>query len=300
MKLIALLFTLALALISSGAVAAESSPGIAELQAGLAELGYGPGPVDGYLGPQTRAAIKAFQKDQGLEADGKYSEDLPLLVEAEKDDRANDQRRKVLLAMSDDQLLSLIQDASQEDVGRLLDLIPEKLADLPIRSTFGKSLPPGAADVVFSMPLRFLFYPPTREGVEQFQSDTGAKLTGELTMRQFFEVHRRWLRKNDTPVYSGGFELYIDDDLGSASASGTWLAQHNEILTPINSAEITCDRKRQECLRATVELYVPSLDGDRSLLYLSADGNSYLLQLAPIRRYHIIFVVEWRNHRNRE
>jgi hypothetical protein len=195
-----------------------------------------------------------------------------------------------LLALSSDGLLALVEVASEGEVGRLWDLIPERLADLPIRSTFGKSLPPGAAEVAFSMPLRFLFYPPSRQGVEQFQADIGAKITGELTMRQFTEVHRRWLRKNDTPVYSSDLDVQVNDDLGVASARGTWLTDDNDTVTvtPINVVEITCDRGRQECLRATAELYVPSLDGDRSRLYLGPDDDSYLLRLAPIRRYRIV------------
>jgi TPR repeat protein len=45
-------------------------------QRDLAELGYDPGPVDGIMGPQTRAAIRGFQADVGLPADGRVSEAL--------------------------------------------------------------------------------------------------------------------------------------------------------------------------------------------------------------------------------
>ncbi len=39
----------------------------------LTVLGYDPGPIDGYIGPQTRAAVAAFQDDRGLSADGRVT-----------------------------------------------------------------------------------------------------------------------------------------------------------------------------------------------------------------------------------
>ncbi len=41
-----------------------------QVQGRLKELGHDPGPVDGRLGPQTQAALKAFQTDYGLAATG--------------------------------------------------------------------------------------------------------------------------------------------------------------------------------------------------------------------------------------
>jgi peptidoglycan hydrolase-like protein with peptidoglycan-binding domain len=41
------------------------------LQSGLKqELGYNVGPIDGVFGPSTENAVKEFQKDSGLVADG--------------------------------------------------------------------------------------------------------------------------------------------------------------------------------------------------------------------------------------
>jgi len=43
---------------------------VVEVQKRLLELGYQPGVPDGAYGPTTAAAVSAFQRDQGLEADG--------------------------------------------------------------------------------------------------------------------------------------------------------------------------------------------------------------------------------------
>ena len=47
---------------------------VAEAQSLLAELGYEAGKIDGKFGATTAAAIRAFQKDHQLKADGKISE----------------------------------------------------------------------------------------------------------------------------------------------------------------------------------------------------------------------------------
>lgn len=43
---------------------------IKEIQQALLGFGYQTGPIDGIYGPQTKAAILAFQRDQGLATDG--------------------------------------------------------------------------------------------------------------------------------------------------------------------------------------------------------------------------------------
>ena len=53
-------------------------------QALLRSIGYDPGPVDGQMGPRTRDAIVAFQRDHGLEADGKLNIFLLIVMEAER------------------------------------------------------------------------------------------------------------------------------------------------------------------------------------------------------------------------
>jgi len=45
-------------------------PSISKIQSRLNGLGYGAGEVDGIMGPLTEGAIKAFQRDNGLDVDG--------------------------------------------------------------------------------------------------------------------------------------------------------------------------------------------------------------------------------------
>ena len=59
---------------TDGAENARSS--IARAQSLLSEMGYHAGPADGVLGPRTREAIRAFQRDNGLTATGMVSRDL--------------------------------------------------------------------------------------------------------------------------------------------------------------------------------------------------------------------------------
>ena len=51
------------------------------VQAGLAELGYSPGPVDGVKGQQTTNAIRAYQRDNGLLVDGRATLELANHIE---------------------------------------------------------------------------------------------------------------------------------------------------------------------------------------------------------------------------
>lgn len=49
---------------------------IAQVQTMLRQLGYSPGPIDGILGRRTRAAIRAFQRDERQPRDGRISNGL--------------------------------------------------------------------------------------------------------------------------------------------------------------------------------------------------------------------------------
>ena len=56
---------------------------VSDLQLRLQNLGYDPGPADGQLGPKTRAAIRAYQKDAGLRADGQVTASLVKRIKTE-------------------------------------------------------------------------------------------------------------------------------------------------------------------------------------------------------------------------
>jgi peptidoglycan hydrolase-like protein with peptidoglycan-binding domain len=55
---------------SAAPPAAAPAASVTEIQTRLANLGYEPGPIDGLCGPRTRAAIRHYQQDRGLTADG--------------------------------------------------------------------------------------------------------------------------------------------------------------------------------------------------------------------------------------
>ncbi len=49
---------------------------VLRVQAGLTELGYNPGPVDGVMGPRTESAIREYQRDYGLVVNGRPTEQV--------------------------------------------------------------------------------------------------------------------------------------------------------------------------------------------------------------------------------
>jgi peptidoglycan hydrolase-like protein with peptidoglycan-binding domain len=53
---------------------AQSGADIERLQKALKDNGHDPGPIDGVNGPRTAAALKAYQKAQGIEATGRLDE----------------------------------------------------------------------------------------------------------------------------------------------------------------------------------------------------------------------------------
>ena len=68
---------------AAGAPPARDKRLVAGTQSGLRDMGYDPGPVDGILGPRTRAAIRAYQKDHRLPVDERPTPALALHIEAQ-------------------------------------------------------------------------------------------------------------------------------------------------------------------------------------------------------------------------
>jgi len=54
---------------------------VSRVQAGLAKLGYDPGPVDGVMGNRTGAAIRKYQSDHNLLVDGRPTLELAQHIE---------------------------------------------------------------------------------------------------------------------------------------------------------------------------------------------------------------------------
>ncbi len=64
---------LAFSLSTVPVLSAQSSEIISKSQQALKDKGYDPGPVDGKMGPKTRAAVRSFQKKSDLPANGKLA-----------------------------------------------------------------------------------------------------------------------------------------------------------------------------------------------------------------------------------
>jgi hypothetical protein len=65
---------------TNGALGTPSTADIRQAQHLLTYFGYDPGPVDGRYGPQTEAAVKAFQRDIGLPPTGRIDKKLLFLL----------------------------------------------------------------------------------------------------------------------------------------------------------------------------------------------------------------------------
>ena len=67
---------------ASGTTPANSSA-VSRVQAGLTQLGYDPGPIDGIKGAQTTNAITTYQRDNGLPIDGRATAELAQHIESQ-------------------------------------------------------------------------------------------------------------------------------------------------------------------------------------------------------------------------
>jgi peptidoglycan hydrolase-like protein with peptidoglycan-binding domain len=73
MVLVSAALLIGLAVTSAPAEAADRAE-IERMQKALKQQGHDPGPIDGVMGNQTRDALRAYQKKQGLEATGQLDE----------------------------------------------------------------------------------------------------------------------------------------------------------------------------------------------------------------------------------
>ena len=71
--------------LGAGSVRAGGSDRVRDVQRRLRQLGYRPGPVDGILGPRTRAATRWFQYKHGLETTGRVSRVTLAVLQARSD-----------------------------------------------------------------------------------------------------------------------------------------------------------------------------------------------------------------------
>jgi len=65
-------------------VPVKGSEDVKKLQEALKAKGQDPGPVDGIMGPKTRAALKAFQKTSGLKETGELDDQTAEKLGVEK------------------------------------------------------------------------------------------------------------------------------------------------------------------------------------------------------------------------
>jgi len=71
------------------AAAAADGETVRSIQTGLAKLGFDPGPADGVATEKTRAAIREFQQQNGLPANGEPSRELAQKVAQQVASRGN-------------------------------------------------------------------------------------------------------------------------------------------------------------------------------------------------------------------
>jgi peptidoglycan hydrolase-like protein with peptidoglycan-binding domain len=59
---------------SARGMSGQSSENIKQVQEALKSKGHDPGPADGVMGPKTQQALRAFQKDSGMQATGRLDD----------------------------------------------------------------------------------------------------------------------------------------------------------------------------------------------------------------------------------
>ena len=182
-----------------------------------------------------------------------------------------------------------LPDIDSMSIEEIEKLPPEVLKELPFLPAMRKLL--SKSDAVFpeelyglmlTMPLRDLYYTPYIEGeddirkaVSVFQRDIGTKVTGELTMGEYEELNRRYVRRHDTPIYASTYTNVSRFEDYSVTATGTWIIENDQIAYPVNTAEIQCYKERKTCQLIQASVVVPSLDSSDNSFSLTLDTQTY-------------------------
>jgi peptidoglycan hydrolase-like protein with peptidoglycan-binding domain len=87
-----LLVTLSVAVLNVKA-APFSGEEVREVQQGLLDIGYWPGPIDGIMGPRTRAALRRYQQDENLPVTGRLDLGTARKVKEARHTRDSDQMK---------------------------------------------------------------------------------------------------------------------------------------------------------------------------------------------------------------
>ena len=95
-----------------------------------------------------------------------------------------------------------------------------------------------------------------RAAIKRFQKSMGAEPTGDLLMGEFIELDRRKETLDQRRIVPEN-ELRIVKSGDFLIAEGTWIFQNGTMRFPIQTTEIRCTRRPEECVGVTASL----LDG---------------------------------------
>jgi peptidoglycan hydrolase-like protein with peptidoglycan-binding domain len=154
------------------------------IQQRLANLGYDPGPIDGILGPETRAALANFQLDYGLPRTGQPDEDtikaLRSVHENVEDDQRNalDGSQPAAAGLSGDDPAGAEPQEQPDKTDEEHDLPPPDYSDeMALGSDASRPMSIACLQTMLTNlgydpgPIDNLDGPKTRSGVKAFQAD---------------------------------------------------------------------------------------------------------------------------------
>lgn len=218
-------------------------------------------------------------------SDAELQKLLSILDDLDRADQEEEERER-LLSLSDDELLSEAEKIARHHgefaLNRFMSKLGEnRLKSLPMPSLFNlfvQEIDYEQATRLAFFQLQKLAYPPSTEGVKQFQADIGAEPTGILTFGQFQTIQIRLARLNETIVFPGGsgslnVRIFKMDDY--ASVQGTWVLEDDEIAFPINLSKIECRRSGKYCIVSQAELNIPKFGEEKDSYHLHLRTTMY-------------------------